>query len=119
MYDVTKCAVDSGFRNLAVAVKNFFRRCKNGEAKQGYPRFKSKRRARKSFRMDGGRVKVNEHWLKLEKLDEPINMAETLRLDGEITSVTISEDAGHWYAAVNVDVEPPEPEHPQASVGGD
>ena len=118
-YEVSKCAVDSGFRNLDAAFKSFFRRCKNGDAKKGYPRFKSKRRSRKSFRMDGGRVKLSGYWLKLEKLDDPINMAETLRLDGEIKSVTVSEDAGHWYVAVNVEVEPPRHEHPQKSVGVD
>lgn len=119
MYNVTKCAVDTGFRNLDAAFKNFFRRCKNGDAKKGYPNFKSKRRSRKSFRMDGNRIKLDGHWLKLEKIDEPINMAETLRFDGEIKSVTISEDAGHWYAAVNVEVDLPEHEHPQESVGID
>jgi len=119
MYSVTKCAVDSGFLNLNRAFKNFFRRCKNGDGKKGYPRFKSKKRSRKSFRMDGGRVKLDGHWIKLEKLDEPINMAEVLRLEGEVKSVTISENAGHWYAAVNVEVEPPEHEHPQESVGID
>lgn len=119
MYDVTKCAMDSGFRNLDAAFKNFFRRCKNGDAKKGYPRFKSKRRSRKSFRMDGSRIKIDGHWLKLEKLDKPINIAETLRFDGEIKSATISEDAGHWYAAVNVEVESPEHTHTQESVGID
>lgn len=118
-YDVSKNAVDTGFLNLDAAFKNFFRRCKNSDTKKGYPRFKSKRRSRKSFRMDGGRVKLDGHWLKLEKLGEPINMAEVLRFDGKIKSVTISEDAGHWYAAVNVEVEPPEHEHPQESVGID
>jgi len=119
MYDVTKCTVDSGFRNLAAAFRNFFCRCKNGDTKKGYPNFKTKRRFRKSFRMDGGRVELDGHWLKLEKLDEPINMAEGLRFGGEIRSVTISEDAGHWYAALNVEVEPPEHAHPQGSVGID
>lgn len=119
MYDVTKCAVDTGFRNLDAAFKNFFHRCKNGDTKKGYPRFKSKRRSRKSFKMDGGRIKLDGHWLKLEKLDEPINMAEELRFDGEIKSVTISEDTGHWYVAVNVEVELPEHEHQQESVGVD
>ncbi len=119
MYDVTKCAVDTGFRNIDAAFKNFFRRCKNGDTKKGYPRFKSKRHSRKSFRMDGNRVKIDGHWLKLEKLDEPINMAETMRFDGEVKSVTISEDAGHWYAAVNVEVELPKYGHPQKSVGID
>lgn len=118
-YDVTKNSVDTAFLNLDVAFKNFFRRCKNGDIKKGYPRFKSKRRSRKSFRLDGSRVKLDGYWLKLEKLDKPINMAEPLRFDGEIKSVTISEDAGHWYAAVNVEVEPPEHEHPKESVGID
>jgi len=118
-YEVSKCSVDTGFRNLDAAFRNFFHRCKNGDTKKGYPRFKSKKRSRKSFRMDGGRVKLDGHWIKLEKLDEPINMAEVLRLDGEVKSVTISEDAGHWYAAINVEVRPPEHEHPQESVGVD
>lgn len=119
MYDVTKCAVDTGFRTLDAAFKNFFRRCKNGDAKKGYPNFKSKRRSRKSFRMDGSRIKLDGHWLKLERLDEPINMAEVLRFEGEIKSIAISEDAGHWYAAVNVEAESPDHKHAQDSVGID
>lgn len=118
-YEVSKNAVDTGFLSLDAAFKNFFRRCKNGDAKKGYPNFKSKRRSHKSFRMDGSRVKLDGHWLKLEKLNEPINMAEVLRFDGEIKSVTVSEDAGHWYATVNVEVEPSEHEHPQESIGID
>lgn len=53
-YEVTKCAVDTGFRNLDNAFRNFFRRCKNGDSKKGYPKFKSKKRSKLSFRMDGG-----------------------------------------------------------------
>jgi len=117
--DVSKCAVDTGFRNLDAAFKSFFRRCKNGYTEKGYPNFKSKKRSKLSFRMDGARVSADGHWLKLEKLDEPINMAEMLRFDGEIRSVTISEDAGHWYAAINVEIEPSEHKHPQGSVGID
>ena len=117
--EISKCAVDTGFRNLDTAFSNFFRRCKNGDTKKGYPRFKSKRHSKKSFRMDGSRVKIDGHWLKLEKLDEPINMAEMLRFDGEIKSVTISEDAGCWYAAINVEGGPPGHKHLQKSVGVD
>ena len=118
-YEVTKCAVDTGFRNLDAAFRNFFRRCKNGDARKGYPNFKSKKRAKQSFRMDGSRVSVDDHWLRLERLDTPINIAEPLRFSGKIVSVTISEDAGRWYAAVNVEVEPSKHEHPQESVGVD
>jgi putative transposase len=117
--EVSKCAVDTGFRHLDMAFKNFFRRCKKGDAKKGYPKFKTRKRSKLSFQMDGTRVKVRGHWLKLERLHEPINMAEVLRFDGEIKSVTISEDAGHWYAAINVEIEPPEHKHPRESVGID
>ena len=118
-YSVTKCAADTGFRNLDAAFKNFFRRCKNGSTKKGYPRFKSKKRAVKSFRMDGARVRVDGHWIKLERLNWPINMAETLRFDGKIISVTISESGGHWYIAINIEVEAPDHEHSHESVGVD
>lgn len=119
MYNVTKNAVDTGFLRLNTAFKNFFRRCKNGDAEKGYPRFKSRKRSRKSFRMDGSRVKVDGYWIKLERLDEPINMAEILRLDGKIKSVTISKSGEYWYAAVTIELESPEHVHPKESVGID
>ena len=111
-YEVSNCAVDSGFRNLEAAFRHFFRRCKKGDTLKGYPRFKSRRRSR-------GRVKLAGHWLKLDKLDAPTNMAEALRVAGQIKSVTMSEDGGHWYAAVNVEVERPKHEHMQESAGID
>ena len=46
--EVSKCAVDTGFRNLDAAFKNFFRRCKNSDTKKGYPNFKSKKRSKSS-----------------------------------------------------------------------
>ena len=119
IYAVTKCAQDSGFRNLDAAFKNFFRRCRNGDKKKGYPRFKSKRRSRKSFRMDGERIKIDDHWLKLQTLSTQVNRTEALRFDGKIKSVSLSEHAGHWYVSVLVEVEPPPHVHPQESVGID
>jgi len=119
VYEVDKCAQDTGFRNLDMAFKNFFRRCKGGDAKKGYPRFKSRKHSKLSYRIDGCRVRLDGHWIKLPKLDKPINMTETLRFDGEVKSVTISKDGKHWYAAINVEVEPPEHEHLQGSVGID
>ena len=84
-YEVTKNAVDTGFKNLEAAFRNFFRRVKEGSGKVGYPRFKSRKRSKMSFRMDGCRVKAGGHWVKLEKLDEPINMTEPLRFDGVVS----------------------------------
>ena len=39
-YDVTKCAVDTGFLNLGAAFENFFCRVANDATRKGYPRFK-------------------------------------------------------------------------------
>ncbi|HIE53234.1 MAG TPA: transposase [Armatimonadetes bacterium] len=57
--------------------------------------------------------------MRLEKLKEPINMTEVLRFEGEVKSVTLSEEAGHWYASINVEVQPPKHKHPQEAVGVD
>jgi putative transposase len=118
--DVSKCAVDTGFRNLDAAFRNFFRRCKNGDAKKGYPRFKRRKDGFGLFRMDGERVRAEGHWLKLEPLAMPINMTEPLRFNGKIASVTVSEKYGRWYAAFNIEITPPPHEgHLKDSVGVD
>jgi len=118
-YEVSKGCVDTGFRNLDTAFRNFFRHCKNGNVKKGYPNFKSRKRAKKSFRIDGYRVRFGGYWIKLPRLDDPINMAEELRFDGEVKSVTVNKDGEHWYASVNVEVESPKYSYPQESVGVD
>lgn len=117
--EVSKCAVDTGFRNLDIAFRNFFRRCKNGDTRKGYPNFKSKEHSRKSFRMDGTRVKTEDHRVKLEHLDAPINMAETLRFGENTASVTLSRDGEHWYISFTCEMKPPPHQHEEASVGVD
>lgn len=44
-YDVTKCAIEGAFMDVAAAFKNFFEGRKAGR-KTGYPKFKSKKRSR-------------------------------------------------------------------------
>jgi putative transposase len=119
-FDVTKCAVDTGFLNLAAAFVDFFRRVKNGDARKGYPRFKKKKRSPRSFRLDNERFKLDGYWLKVQKLSSRVNMTEPLRFEGEVISATISQDAvGDWYISVTVDVAPPEHKHERRSVGVD
>lgn len=117
--DVSVCALETGFHNLDTAFRSFFRRCKKGDKKKGYPKFKSKKRSKLSFTMRGVGVKVDGHWLRLARLDTLINMTEKLRFEGEIKTVTISEKAGHWYASFVVETEPPEHNHPEESIGID
>jgi putative transposase len=81
VYQVTKCAAETGFRNLQAALTNFWK-SKKGERKgkpMGFPRYKSKKRGYGSFTLDNARFSVDAHWLRLQKLDTPINMTETWR----------------------------------------
>lgn len=104
--EITKNAVEDGFRRLSAALNNYYGSKKgerNGE-KMGFPKFKSKR-GKQSVTLDGARIKADGHWLHIQKLDTPINMAERLRFDGKLKWATISCDAGHWYVSFTVEFE--------------
>ena len=53
MYEASKCTAQEALRNLDRAFEQFFRRVKNGEAKVGYPTFKSRKHGMGSFRLTG------------------------------------------------------------------
>ncbi|MFW9983349.1 MAG: RNA-guided endonuclease InsQ/TnpB family protein [Candidatus Odinarchaeota archaeon] len=52
MYEVSKCAPQEALRNLDNAFRHFFNRLKRGE-KPGFPKFKSRKRGVRSFRLTG------------------------------------------------------------------
>lgn len=119
--DVTKNAVEDGFRRLGAALQNYYA-SKRGERKGeqvGFPKFKSKR-GKQSVTLDYERFRVDGHWLHIQKLDTPINLAEPLRFAGKLKWATISYAAGHWYVSFTVEVEQPAAlTPPQAAVGVD
>jgi putative transposase len=93
--EVTKNAVEDGFRRLSAAMKNYYD-SKGGERKGeqiGFPQFKSKR-GKQSFTLDYERCKVDGHWLHTQKLATAINVAESLRFDGKLKWATVSCEAG-------------------------
>jgi putative transposase len=119
MYEVTKSAPQQAIKNLGNAFERFFK-------KQGkYPRFK-KKGIHDSFRADNGptqkgedAVRVNGKRIKLARIGW-VKMREAVRFQGQIKSVTISKQAGHWFAAINIDTEDlPHQRKNQASVGVD
>jgi len=120
--DVTKNAVEDGFRRLAQALNNYFTskdRTRQGK-KVGFPNFKSKKRSKQSFTLDYERFKVEDHQFSISKLATPINMAETLRFTGKLVWATVSCSAGHWYVSVQVEMPDVTPTLcPEASVGVD
>ena len=117
---VSKWVVQNALRDLDDAYKHFFRKIalkKQGrwKGKCGYPRFKRKHRGRGSFRLDApvhvfadavqlpkiGKVKIKEH-----------GYIPTWGV--KVLSATVSEQAGRWYASVQVEEDHPEP---QAATG--
>src|SRR6266496_2373298 len=85
-YEVTKCAVEGAFRDVAVAFKNFFEGRKAAR-RTGYPKFKSKKRSRQAFYLANDKFTVGDHWIAVPKLGR-VNMAEQLRFAGKILSAS-------------------------------
>lgn len=89
-------ALQQSIRNLDHAYKNFFRRVRKGE-KPGFPKFKSRRHSRQSYRTNGGKV-INCNHIVLPKLGT-VRAKVSRPLQGRILSITISLDAAGRYFA--------------------
>lgn len=89
-------ALQQSIRNLDHAYKNFFRRVRKGE-KPGFPKFKSRRHSRQSYRTNGGKV-IDCNHIVLPKLGT-VRAKVSRPLQGRILSITISLDAAGRYFA--------------------
>lgn len=109
MYEVSKCAPQEALRNLDRAFDGFFRRCKQGSVKKGYPKFKSRKNGIGSFSFTGA-IRVTDRSIQLPRLG-------VLRLKergyfptaARITRATVSERAGRWFVSILTDAEPTRP----------
>ena len=120
VYEVTKCAVEGAFVNLASALSNFFA-SKRGQRKgqrMGFPRFKRKKHGLGSFYLANDKFSVDGQWLIVPKLGR-VNMTEPLRFAGKILGATVSEHAGWWWVSIQVDVPREPPVHTGHAVGVD
>jgi len=95
----SKAAPQEAFRDLQQAFSRFFNGLKGKGPRVGYPKFKNKRKSKRSFRLTGvihvekNRIKVPRiGWLRLkEKAYIPVGV--------KVASVTISERAGRWFVS--------------------
>src|SRR5712691_2369859 len=115
-YDVTKCAIEGAFMDVAAAFKNFFEGGKAGR-KTGFPKFKSKKRSHQSFYLANDKFTVGDHWIDVPKLGR-VNMAEKLRFSGKILSARISKTAAWWFVSITVEMPDDLPlnDHPPVGV---
>lgn len=120
MYGVSKCAPQEALRNLDTAYFNFFRRCKQGAVRKGFPRFKSKKRGVGSFTLTGA-ICVGEADIRLPRLGT-IRLKEHgyLPVAGvKILRATISESAGRWFVSLQVEQETTVEKAPDRVIGVD
>lgn len=92
--------------NLDKAHQNFFRRVKNGE-KPGFPKFKSRKDYRQSFKTD--RVKIIDGKIKLAKIS-PIKCRVDREVKGRILSAAVVKaPSGNYFISLCCEVENEEP----------
>lgn len=97
-------------QNLDMAYQNFFRRVRNNE-KSGFPKFKSKRDSKKSYKskMVGQNIEVYERSIKLPKLGI-VACCVSKKIQGRIISVTVNQNpSGKYFVSVccsDVEIKP-------------
>lgn len=89
-------ALQQSIRDLDRAYKNFFRRVREGK-KPGFPKFKSRRHCRQSYRTNLGKV-IDCNHIALPKLGT-VRAKVSRPLQGRLVSITVSQDvAGRYFA---------------------
>lgn len=103
-YEVSKCSFQESLRDCDRAFANFFRRCKQKKkGKKGFPKFKSKKNDKQSFRLTGS-IHVLDGYIQLPRLGK-IKLFEKdyLPKDAKILSATVSKRAGRWFVSLQVE----------------
>lgn len=103
-------SLQAALQDLDAAFQNFFRRVKKGE-KPGYPRFKSKKNRRQSYKSKcvGTNIKVSGNAVQLPKLGL-VKCRISKEVKGRILSATVSQNpSGKYFVALcctDVEIEP-------------
>lgn len=100
--EVDSVALQSSLKDLDLAYQNFFRRVKQGNQKVGFPRFKSKKQSRKSYKtkQNGKTIQILDKHIKLPKLGL-VRCAISKQVEGRILSATISQNpSGKYFVAI-------------------
>lgn len=121
MYEVAKDVYEGAFQDLAAALKNYFdsKSGKRKGAKVGFPKRKTKKRSKQSFRLNNDKFRVDGHTIYIPKLG-PVNMTESLRFSGKIMGAVVSKVADWWFVSIQVEIEQPAPiVHQKETVGVD
>ena len=114
--DVPKSVPRMALLQLETAYANFFRRVKSGDAKPGFPRFKSKKQSKLLFHLEPDAIAMDGNRVRIPKVGW-IRMHQAIRFKGRVIgTVCISCTAGRWYASFPVETEVADPIEKQERV---
>ena len=106
--DVSKETYSNAILNLGTAWGNYFKKTSKGK-----PKFKSKKSGKGSYTVMSSGTSNNLSWIDNHlyipkfKKDNYLKIAEQPRWNGELKQVTISYQAGKWYASCMFSLEAP------------
>ena len=104
--EVDSISLQQTLKDLDQAYKNFFRRIKKGEG-VGFPKFKSKKNNKQSYRTQftNNNIEIKDNKIKLPKL-KWVKFANSRIFNGKIKSATISKtNTNKYYVSVLVETE--------------
>ena len=108
---ISKCSFQEGLRDCDKAFSNFFTRCKKKvKGKKGFPKFKSKKNDKQSFKLTGA-IKILENgYIQLPRIGKvKLTEKDYIPSNVRILSVTISKHADKWVISVQVEQPDSEP----------
>lgn len=128
--DVSAYVYQEPFRDLQKARSRYFKMLREGKLTPpkgwkgrkdnkpfGWPRRKAWFKTTPAFYEI--KIKIDDHFLTLPRLDSWVNMTESLRFNGDPVSARFTHANGFWWAAIQVDVDHIPGEHNDNAVGID
>lgn len=96
--EVDSISLQQSLKDLDVAYQNFFRRIKNGDKQVGFPKFKSKKNPKQSYRTQNvnNNISINGNKIKLPKLGL-VRFVNSRNFNGKIKNCTISKTKTNKY----------------------
>lgn len=105
--EVESTSLQQTLKDLDKAYQNFFRRVKQGGDKAGFPKFKSKKNSKQSYRNQvvKNNISIYNNKIKLPKLGI-VKFKNSKQFNGMIKNATISKtNTNKYYVSLCVDVE--------------
>lgn len=119
LYSVHAHVLQDVLRRLKKAFDNFFRRCREGARKKGYPRFKG-RGQYKSFTYPESGFKLEGSRLTLSKIPGSIRVFKHREVEGTVKTCTIKKDGtGARYVIFSTESDTPAKVKPTTTIGVD